>query len=105
MRIDLRVLIAGSVLLVGTFGLHLAGCTSERAFGAYDSSTHTWNTASGTKVEDRVSGKLLFPKAALTVEYMGDVYYFENEFDREMFLRDPGVYDYHGYHPNYAGND
>lgn len=105
MRIIIRVLRARWFLLGTTFGLLLTGCSSERAFGAYDRSTHTWKTSSGTKVEDRVSGKLLFPKDALTVDYMGDIYYFENEFDREMFLRDPGVYDYHGYQPNYGGTD
>lgn len=102
-RVPLRG--AGSIALAGALGLFLAGCSSERAFGAYDASSHTWKTPSGPKVEDRVSGKLLFPKDALTAEYLGDLYYFENEFDRQVFLRDPGVYDYHGYHPNYAGND
>jgi hypothetical protein len=37
------------------------------------------------------------------MEYQGEIYYFENSFDLEMFYRDPGVYDYHGYDPNYAG--
>ena len=42
---------------------------------------------------------------ALTLEFGGEIYYFENEFDREMFRRDPGVYDYHGYQPFYGGDD
>jgi len=81
----------------------LGGCSSERAFGAYNWSTHTWNTPHGIKVEDRVSRKLIDPKDALQFVYQGEIYYFENNFDLEMFLRDPGVYDYHGFDPNYAG--
>lgn len=104
MKSDGYVLGTGCILLAA-FGLLLTGCSSERAFGAYDPSSHTWKTPSGIKVEDRVSGKLLFPKDALTLEYQGDVYYFENDFDRDMFQRDPGVYDYHGYQPNYGGDN
>lgn len=105
MKINILHLGTGWILLAGASGLSLAGCTSERAFGAYDPSSHTWNTASGIKVEDRVSGKLLNPEDALTLEFGGEIYYFENEFDREMFRRDPGVYDYHGYQPFYGGDD
>jgi YHS domain-containing protein len=81
----------------------LGGCSSERAFGAYNWSTHTWNTPHGIMVEDRVSHKLIDPSKAIRREYMGETYYFENAFDVEVFERDPGVYDYHGYAPNYAG--
>ncbi|HLY11166.1 MAG TPA: hypothetical protein VKW04_17835 [Planctomycetota bacterium] len=84
-------------------GLFLAGCFSERSFGAYNRSTHTWNTPSGIKVEDRVSKHLIDPSRALKFEYLGDIYYFENTFDVDMFLRDPGAYDYHGYAPLYGG--
>jgi YHS domain-containing protein len=83
--------------------LFLGGCGSERAFGAYNWSTHTWNTPHGLMVEDRVSRKLIDPKTALQMEYLGEIYYFENQFDLEMFYRDPGTYNYHGYDPNYAG--
>jgi YHS domain-containing protein len=84
------------------FGL-LAGCSSERAFGAYNWSDHTWSTPNGLKVEDRVSRKLIDPKTAIRLEYRGEIYYFENAFDVEMFKMDPGVYFYHGYEPLYAG--
>ncbi len=100
-----RTVLAKSSMAVGSvfLALSLAGCSSERAFGAYDWKTHTWKTPTGIKVEDRVSGKLIDPASAITLEYRGDLYYFQNEFDVEMFKRDPGVYDYHGYAPNYGG--
>ena len=81
----------------------LSGCNSERAFCAYSPSTHMWKTEHGIKAEDRVSGRLIDPNTAIKLEYLGDIYYFENEFNAQMFARDPGVYDYHGYSPNYAG--
>jgi YHS domain-containing protein len=93
------ILGAGSLLLA----LSLAGCFSEREFGAYDPSTHMWDTATGIKAEDRVSGRLIDPDTAILLEYRGDIYYFENEFTAEMFKRDPGVYDYHEYAPLYGG--
>jgi|SRR5579883_1769881 len=93
------VLAAGGILLA--FGL--TGCASERSFGAYDRRTHLWETPEGFKAEDPVSGRLLFPEDAVKLEYRGDIYYFENDFDAEIFKRDPGVYDYHGYAPNYGG--
>jgi YHS domain-containing protein len=89
------ILVAGLVLL--------GGCWGERRFGAYSPSNHMWATAHGIKAEDRVSGRLIDPETAIKLEYQGDIYYFENEFDAEMFVRDPGVYDYRGYHPYYAG--
>ena len=90
---------AGGLLLALSSG----GCFSERQFGAYDHSTHLWATPSGLKAEDRVNGRLIDPETALKLEYRGDLYYFENQFDVEMFLRDPGVYDYHEYAPLYGG--
>lgn len=94
MKIGLAVLIAIA---------SLGGCNSERAFGAYNWSEHTWTTPRGIMVEDRVSRKLINPKTAIQRVYLGEIYYFENAFDAEMFERDPGVYSYHGYEPNYAG--
>jgi YHS domain-containing protein len=83
--------------------LFLGGCVTERAFGAYDWSTHTWMTPHGIMVEDRVSGKLIDPKTAIQREYRGEIYYFENLFDVQVFERDPGVYFYGGYEPQYGG--
>ena len=74
------------------------GCSSERQWGAYDSSTHTWNTPEGRKVEDRVSRKLIDPKLAVQREYLGAIYYFENASHAEMFDRNPGAYAYSGEH-------
>ena len=91
-------------ILVLAAGLgFLGGCSSERRFGAYNWHSHTWTTPDGIKVEDRVSGKLIDPTTALVRKWMGELYYFENAFDAEIFERDPGVYDYQGYNPNYAG--
>jgi hypothetical protein len=81
----------------------LSGCWSERRFGCYNEKDHTWATDRGIMVEDRVSGHLIPPELAIQREWLGEVYYFENEFDVAMFERDPGVYWYHGYHPQYAG--
>jgi hypothetical protein len=81
----------------------LLGCASERRFGAYNERDHTWMTDQGIMVEDRVSGHLIPPEVAIQREYLGEIYYFENEFDVAMFERDPGVYNYHGYQPQYAG--
>lgn len=81
----------------------IGGCNSERSFGAYDWYTHMWKTPRGLMAEDRVSRKLIDPKTALQREYRGEIYYFENAFDVEMFERDPGAYFYHGYEPLYAG--
>lgn len=96
-----RFFLAAGGLLVG---LSLSGCFSERSFGAYDWRTHTWETPTGIKVEDRVSGRLIDAETApFALTYRGDIYYFENEFDVEMFKRDPGFYDYHEYAPLYGG--
>jgi YHS domain-containing protein len=81
----------------------LGGCNTLRTFGGYNQSTHMWTTPYGLMAEDRVSGRLIPPETAIRLEYRGEVYYFENEFNVEMFLRDPGVYYYHGYEPSYAG--
>lgn len=79
----------------------LAGCASGRTFGGYDATTHVWKTAQGDKVEDRVSGELIDPNSAIKREYLGQTYYFENEFTTAVFERDPGWYDYAGYNPFY----
>lgn len=63
----------GRVFLLAAGILVPAGCSTERTFGGYDYSHHTWSTATGIKVEDRVSGKLLYPEDALTLEYRGDI--------------------------------
>lgn len=78
----------------------LAGCSSQRKFGAYDKSTHTWKTSEGIMVEDRVSRNLIDPDTAIKREYLGDTYYFENDFNVGVFEQDPQSYSYRGYQPS-----
>jgi hypothetical protein len=85
------------------FFVALEGCSSERTWGGYNQRSHLWKTSRGIMAEDRVSGALIDPSTAIVLEYQGEPYYFESWFDADMFVRDPGVYDYHGYQPNYAG--
>ena len=81
-------------VLIAVLGMLLSSCSSERQFGSYDKSTHTWATSEGTKVEDRVSGQLIDPKTAVTREYLGETYYFANEANALLFESNPKGYQY-----------
>jgi YHS domain-containing protein len=72
-------------------GLLLAGCAQNNE---YSYETHTWKTNQGTMALDHVSGHKVETSKAVSRQYLGETYYFENETNASKFDTNPWGYLY-----------
>ncbi len=79
-------------LALGLAVLTLAGCAAES--GDYNYVTHTWSSNRGIQVQDPVSHRSVEKKSAVTRQYAGETYYFENEQNAKVFDSNPWAYMY-----------
>ena len=79
-------------LALGLSALSLVGCSTQS--GEYNYITHTWSANRGTYVQDRVTHHRVDMKAAVSREYAGATYYFENEQNARVFDSNPWAYMY-----------
>ncbi len=70
-----------------------AGCVM-RDSGNFSWITHTWTTPYGVFALDHVSKQKVNIEDAVTRRYLGETYYFENDYNASVFDDNPYAYLY-----------
>ena len=68
-----------------------AGCADS---GNFSWITHTWTTPYGVFALDHVSKQKVDIDSAVTRRYLGETYYFENDYNASVFDDNPWAYLY-----------